>query len=77
MGRALVVDSRRLFAAADMLLDAEQPGRGAQLDRAHRHRPARPRSRTFSRTELVEARSLLYRLGFAEPSDRRLELPSA
>ena len=67
MGRALVVDSRRLFAAADDLLRRmnQGGGRGGEaFGRNDRARSGRHR-KAYSRTELAEAMSMLIRMGYA------------
>lgn len=67
MARALVVDSRRLFAAADTLLEAMQsPGGlcGLMPRSPDDVSGDAPPCHAFSRTELVEAASMLFRLGF-------------
>ena len=70
MGSALVMQSTRLFAAADFLLQAmemlerplwlvAQPAPGQRVAEA-------PFTRAFSDPELVEAMALLIRMGFVE-----------
>ncbi len=67
MGRALVVDSRRLFSAADDLLRTmDQSGvrGGGAFGRNDAAGSGRYR-KAYSRTELVEAMSMLIRMGYA------------
>lgn len=69
MGRALVVDSRRLFAAADLILKLVESKEGIhavipmRMDDGPCGGPAVP-PRPFTQTELVEAMSILIRMGF-------------
>jgi hypothetical protein len=80
MGHPLVVSSRRLFAAADALLNAMESDAGIdRLVLAPSHdgydRDSAP-TKAFTQTELRAALEVLTRMGFAtQDAARRREVP--
>ena len=75
MGRQVAIDPNRLFAAADTLLDAMRSREGKDAFVVMRIGD-RPDQRDlpadgFTRTELVEAMSMLVRMGFTDSSPSR------
>lgn len=72
--QASLVEDHRLFAAADVLLEALQSEQGRRaiirLCVFDRGSGGRPPSHGFTLTELTEAMSMLMRLGLIEPRHR-------